>query len=215
MNPDHVPGSQVSARWVEWRRTVDLDGYDARWELMAARGEAVHGEADLVDWLVDGWLPDRDVVDVLDAGCGTGRLAIELVRRGYRAVGVDLDPDMVERARRKVPENHPVISWHVADLSTIRLDREFDVVVMAGNIPLFCEPGSQPSIIGTLASHLRPGGLLVCGWSQETHGDAYRVEHMSRDVDATGMSVEHHFAAWDRAHSSQADDYAVVVARRR
>ena len=214
MSSEHVPGSQVSDRWVEWRRTVDLDGYDARWERMAARGEAVHGEADLVDWLVDGWLPHRDVVDILDAGCGTGRLAIELVRRGYRAVGVDLDPDMVDRARRKAPDNEPVISWHVADLSTLRLDSEFDIVVMAGNIPLFCAAGSQPSMISSLAAHLRPGGLLVCGWSQETHADTYLAAHFSRDVVDSGLSVEHHFSTWDRAEASGSDDYAVVVARR-
>lgn len=206
-----VPGSAVSARWVEWRKSVDLDKYDARWRAMADRGEAVHGEADLVDWLVDGWLAHREVVDVLDAGCGTGRLAIELVRRGYRAVGVDLDADMVERARSKSPSD---ITWHVADLSRVRLDDRFDVAVMAGNIPLFCEPGTQSAIVANMASHLRPGGLLVCGWTQETHDGAYRADRFAADARSTGLTVEHLFATWDRRPAGLADDYAVVVARR-
>jgi hypothetical protein len=35
-----VPGSGVSKRWIEWRRTVDLVKYDQRWDAMAARGAA-------------------------------------------------------------------------------------------------------------------------------------------------------------------------------
>src|SRR5262245_37948055 len=89
------PGAEVSERWAAWRREVDLVEYDARWERLAAAGGAVHGEADLIASL----RPDA----VLDAGCGTGRVAIELARRGIEVVGVDLDADMIEAARRKAP----------------------------------------------------------------------------------------------------------------
>jgi len=70
-----VPGSGVSERWIEWRRTVDLIKYDQRWDAMAARGDSIHGEADFVERLIG----DRKV-RLLDAGCGTGRLAIEMVK---------------------------------------------------------------------------------------------------------------------------------------
>ena len=122
-----VPGSGVSERWIEWRRTVDLIKYDQRWDAMAARGDSIHGEADFVERLIG----DRKV-RLLDAGCGTGRLAIEMVKRGHHAIGADLDPDMIGRAATKAPH----IDWHVADLSELRLDSKFDVIVMAGNIPL-------------------------------------------------------------------------------
>jgi SAM-dependent methyltransferase len=69
--------------------------YDDRWTELSARGENVHGEADLVSSL--------DPRSVLDAGCGTGRVAIELFRRGLDVVGVDLDPSMLARARAKAP----------------------------------------------------------------------------------------------------------------
>ncbi|MFZ9564971.1 MAG: hypothetical protein ACO3AT_07300, partial [Ilumatobacteraceae bacterium] len=55
----NVPGSEVSERWVEWRRTVDLAKYDQRWESMAARGENVHGEADAVTRLIERHVVDR------------------------------------------------------------------------------------------------------------------------------------------------------------
>ena len=208
-----VPGLGVSERWAEWRRRVDLDKYDSRWQAMADRGESVHGEADFVDWLIETLTEPNAterVLRVLDAGCGTGRLAIELTRRGYRTLGVDLDPDMVERAGHKAPD----LRWRVGDLAELDLGETFEVAVMAGNIPLFCAPGVQAGIIASIARHLGPGGLLVCGWSQETRPDAYLVKHLERDAADAGMETVHRFSTWDRGGFDPGGDYAVIVARR-
>lgn len=195
----------MSERWVEWRRSVDLDKYDARWDAMAARGESVHGEADAVSRLTRDHFDGR-ALTVLDAGCGTGRLAIELVNRGHRVVGVDLDPDMIERARRKRPD----IEWHAQDLATFDTGHRFDLIVMAGNIPLFCQPGAQSRIVANLARLLVPGGLLVCGWSQETRPDAYRAEQFVADGETNEMSL---VSAWKNWEGEPFDDsdYAVIV----
>ena len=67
--------------WTAWKDEVDLDRYDARWAAMAQAGENPHGEADLVHSLGPG--------SVLDGGCGTGRVGIELARRAS-----ELDPDI-------------------------------------------------------------------------------------------------------------------------
>lgn len=198
------PGSGVSDRWVRWRRAVDLADYDRRWEEMNARGESIHGEMDFIERLVSG-----RISSILDAGCGTGRLAIEAVRRGHRAVGVDLDPDMIDRARSKAPE----IEWFCSDLSHLELDDVFDVIVMAGNIPLFCAPGSQASIISSLTRHLGPGGTLVCGFSIEQRSDAYLPEDFRRDAESAGLDVIGQYANWDGEASRDGDDYAVIVCR--
>ena len=76
------------------------DEYDARWRTLAAQGANVHGEADLVETL----LREKGRTRVLDAGCGTGRVAIELARRGFSVVGVDADAPMLAAARAKAPE---------------------------------------------------------------------------------------------------------------
>lgn len=208
------PGAEVSLRWIEWRRRMDLDQYDRRWEDMVARGESVHGELDFIERHVT-----DEAIDILDAGCGTGRLAIEAHRRGHRCVGVDLDREMIERARVKDPD----IPWHHADLATLDLGRTFDVAVMAGNIPLFCVPGSQAAIVANLARHLRPGGLLICGFSIERGADAYRASDFCRDAESAGLSLEAVHTAWDAAPLSDAQqsnvdelvgDYVVVVCRR-
>src|SRR5947208_1845916 len=62
--------------------------YDDRWRELAAKGQSVHGEADFVSSLAPS--------SVLDAGCGTGRVAIELARRGVEVVGVDVDRSMLD-----------------------------------------------------------------------------------------------------------------------
>ncbi|HTN78213.1 MAG TPA: class I SAM-dependent methyltransferase, partial [Acidimicrobiales bacterium] len=100
----------------------DGDDYQKQFDDLAEQGVDVHGEADFVMRFA----PES----VLDAGCGTGRVARELARRGVSVVGVDADASMVDTARRLSPE----LEWHVADLATLDLGRTFAVVVMAGNV---------------------------------------------------------------------------------
>ena len=197
---DRVPGSEVSARWVKWRRAIDLDEYDARWQRMIDAGEAAHGEADFLDTLGAG--------AVLDAGCGTGRLAIELAHRGRDVVGVDLDVDMVDRARRKAPQ----IDWHVADLATVNLGRTFPIVVMAGNVLLFCRPGDRAAIVSNLARHVAPGGVLVAGFSLDAPGGLPAATY-DELCSAAGLVLCERYSTWERA-PFEGGDYAVSVHER-
>ncbi|MEY2643300.1 MAG: hypothetical protein RLZZ368_1947 [Actinomycetota bacterium] len=222
----NVPGSEVSERWVEWRRTVDLAKYDQRWESMAARGENVHGEADAVTRLIERHVVDRVGADgprvchVLDAGCGTGRLAVELERRGHIVTAIDLDPDMVDRARAK----SSAIRWLVGDLAklddVIDADDGYDVIVMAGNILNFCAPGSQTAIVHNLVRHLAAGGMLVCGWSQELREDAYLWTDFVRDARELGANLAETWTNWDGdtmpvstlgGEPVRSSDYAVIA----
>ena len=134
--------------------------YDHRFEQLASAGVDVHGEAGLVDSYGAG--------SVLDAGCGTGRVAIELSRRGHTVVGVDVDPAMLEAARCKAPG----LEWVEADLTDphLELGRTFDVVVMAGNVLIFVPPGTEGQAIANAAQWLVPGGHLVSGYSLRRGG---------------------------------------------
>lgn len=142
---------RFSEPWRQWRASVDLDEYETRWDRLAAAGEAVHGEADLVMR----YAPRS----VLDAGCGMGRVAIELAARGVDVVGVDLDADLLARARRRAPQ----LVWVEDDLSRLDLDRRFDVVVMAGNVLPFADEPVRAAVVAACARHLERGGLLITG----------------------------------------------------
>jgi len=87
---------------------------------------------------------------VLDAGCGTGLLTLEMAARGARVWAVDFCAEMVAR----VEGAEKVIC---ADLQTLDLDVRFDAVVCAGALNFV----DAPRAIARLAAHTREGGLLV------------------------------------------------------
>jgi SAM-dependent methyltransferase len=203
----NVPGADVSPRWAAWRAQVDLATYEDRWNRLAAGGQAVHGEADLVA----SYTPRR----VLDAGCGTGRVAIELDRRGIDVVGVDLDDDMLDVARRLAPH----IGWLHADLARDPLGGPYDLVVMAGNVPVFCRPGERRALVANIAAHLEPDGRLIAGFSLESGEDAITLDDYDDACAAAGLRIESRWSTWDRARFAPPrgphPDYAVTVTTRR
>jgi SAM-dependent methyltransferase len=198
---DHASGDHVSERWAQWRRDIDLAEFHSRWQRMEATGTAAHGEADLIETYRPG--------SVLDAGCGMGRVAIELSRRGLDVEGVDLDDDLLAFARADAPH----IPWHLGDLASIGLPRRFDMVAMPGNVMLFCRADHRAPIVSNLAAHLVPGGLLVAGFSLEPHEGAITVDEYDRACTAVGLELVDRFATWERApfHGGL---YAVSVHRR-
>ncbi|MFE1126949.1 class I SAM-dependent DNA methyltransferase [Streptomyces albidoflavus] len=175
------------------------DAYQARFDEIAAGGGEVHGEAELVRSLGPG--------SVLDAGCGTGRVAVELARHGIEVVGVDLDASMLATARRLAPG----LAWHRSDLAGLDLGRSFDVVVMAGNVPLFTAPGTEAELVAGVARHVRPdGGRLVAGFSLDR---GYTLEAYDAHASAAGLDLEARYATWDR-EPYDGGAYAVSVHRR-
>src|SRR5512139_1105914 len=96
------------SRWAELTGGRSGASYAARFAELAASGADVHGEARFCASLVP--IGSR----VLDAGTGTGRVAIRLAELGYHCIGVDLDASMLAEARRLAPE----MTWIKADLAT-------------------------------------------------------------------------------------------------
>ncbi|HVC15409.1 MAG TPA: class I SAM-dependent methyltransferase [Acidimicrobiales bacterium] len=174
------------------------DDYDERFARLAASGADVHGEAAFVS----AFAPET----VLDAGCGTGRVAIELARRGIDVVGVDLDPVMLETGRRKAPG----LAWVAADLATLELGRRFDLVVAAGNVLVFVAPGTEAAVVARLAAHLVAGGRLVAGFRLDM---GLGLDEYDAMASAAGLSLEDRFATWERAPYVAGGAYAVSVHR--
>ena len=145
---------------------------------------------------------------VLDAGCGTGRVATELARREIDVVGVDLDPRMLAVAREKAP----LIRWVEADLSDVDVGRTFDGVVMAGNVMIFLTPGTEGAVVTNLARHLNDAGLFVAGFSL---GQGRLTLETYDDLTAKGgLELVDRWATWDRGFFAPGADYAVSVHRK-
>ena len=182
--------------WDQWRAQVDLDRYDERWRRLAAAGQNPHGEADLVA----SYAP----ASALDGGCGTGRVAIELARRGIAVLGVDADPDMVAAARAKAPE----LEWVTADLADLDRPERFDVIVLAGNVVPYVAPERRARAVAACVAHLAPGGRLVAGFQLRPGWPS--LDDYDRWCASAGARLEDRFATWERAQYA-GGDYAVSV----
>lgn len=183
--------------------------YASRFDRAAAAGADVHGEADFVDHLV------ASQSSILDAGCGTGRVAIELAARGHRCVGVDVSASMLAVAR----ERAPMLRWHRADLARLDLGQRFDVVLAAGNVIPLLEPGTEADVVRRLAEHLAADGLLVSGFGLDPEHlplDDAPVDLASYDgwCSDAGLLLVTRWATWDQAEWDDGG-YAVSVHRRR
>jgi hypothetical protein len=94
-------------------------------------------------------------------------------------------------------------------MSDLQLDRQFDVVLMAGNVPLFTPPGTQAGLVAGCVRHVRPGGRLVCGFQLDR---GYGLADYDDHCRAAGLELEARWATWDRA-PFEGGDYAVSVHR--
>ncbi|MFM7537890.1 MAG: class I SAM-dependent methyltransferase [Acidimicrobiales bacterium] len=198
-------------RWADTPGAATGDAYDARFRALADAGHHVHGEADLV--------ASYGPRCVLDAGCGTGRVAIELARRGSEVLGVDVDPRMLDTARA----NAPTLRWVLGDLATGLASEgplsgelgalRFDVVVAAGNVLIFVAPGTEAAVVATCAGALAPGGRFVTGFQLNPGGYGLGgPEGLDAHARAAGLVLEDRWGTWERAPYT-GGDYAVSVFR--
>jgi len=67
---------------------------------------------------------------ILDIGCGTGRHAIELAKRGYQVVGVDLSESQLNRAKQKAKAAGVNIDFIQKDARELNFENEFELVIM-------------------------------------------------------------------------------------
>jgi SAM-dependent methyltransferase len=98
---------------------------------------------------------------VVDFGCGHGRHANELARRGHRVVGVDRVPGFVERARADAAREGLSTTFVEADLRTTRIDGEFDAAICLFDAFGYFGDEEQALILDHFLAALAPGGKLL------------------------------------------------------
>ncbi|MCW8327625.1 class I SAM-dependent methyltransferase [Photobacterium sp. SDRW27] len=101
---------------------------------------------------------------ILDIGCGTGRHAIELTKRGYSNVrGVDLSESQIARAKEKASAEQLDIDFRVADARNLPFEKEFDLIIMLceGGFPLMETDEMNFEILQNARDALAEGGKLI------------------------------------------------------
>jgi 2-polyprenyl-3-methyl-5-hydroxy-6-metoxy-1,4-benzoquinol methylase len=117
------------------------------------------GECDFIEQEVD----FNKNLKILDVGCGTGRHAIELTKRGYSVTGVDLSESQLERAKQKAAEQKLAIKFIKADARNLPFENEFDLAIMLceGGFPLMETDEMNFQILQSVAKSLKPKSKII------------------------------------------------------
>jgi SAM-dependent methyltransferase len=98
---------------------------------------------------------------ILDVGCGLGLHAIELTRRGYLVVGLDLSLPMLSRAADEAQDHGFKINFLHADMREMNFEGAFDAVLLWGTTLGYFDDETNKGVLERIHRALKPGGLLL------------------------------------------------------
>jgi len=97
-----------------------------------------------------------------DLGCGTGRTTVELARRGYDAIGIDLSVNMLSEAQFNSDEAGVDVFWVSGDITDLQLAGEVDVfTALTDTLNHLYEPGQIEKVICAASSYMAPGAVFI------------------------------------------------------
>lgn len=96
---------------------------------------------------------------LLDAGCGTGRHAVDLARRGYRVTGLDASADLVAVARQRA--GAAGVPFIIADLTALPAAPQYDAILCRGVLNDLVDDQARRNAFQAFARALGRGGALV------------------------------------------------------
>jgi len=136
---------------------------------------------------------ERRVEDVLDVACGTGGPSLEMARRGYNVVGVDLHREVIEIAMEKAARMGLRVSFRVADvreLDAVFPTESFDAVTMFfTSLNYLIRVNDLKKAMRSIYNVLREGGVFVAD-IPNPYEALYRLGSRGGEGSPTAWSVE-------------------------
>jgi 2-polyprenyl-3-methyl-5-hydroxy-6-metoxy-1,4-benzoquinol methylase len=150
---------------------VDPQWYKKIWSLSIQDMSWVERTKEEVDFVVQALQLQGDE-RVLDLACGFGRHSLELARRGYSVLGVDITPAYVDEALKRAKNDHLDAQFICADLRDVSFRAEFDVVLNLadGAIGYLEDAQENLKIFDLIASSLKTGGKHLMGVCNGSYG---------------------------------------------
>lgn len=123
---------------------------------------------------------------ILDVGCGTGRHAIELAKRGYQVTGIDLSEDQLKKAREKAGNEGVEVTFLQRDARDFSFDDPFDLVIMIceGAFPLMETDEMNFRILQKAERSVKQGGKFIL----TTLNVLFPLHHSVEDFTNTGST---------------------------
>jgi len=137
---------------------------------------------------------------VLDLACGIGRHSLELRRRGFEVVGVDISPELLAMAEQSAAEAGLEVTFMQADLRDLELSEEFDLVLSLndGAVGYFETDEENRRTFEVIARALRPGGGHLVQLPNVLHAERNLPKKSWIVGESTLELSDHHWNAEDR-----------------
>lgn len=110
---------------------------------------------------IHGFLSLPSGAAVVDLGCGRGRHAVPLARRGYRVTGVDISDYMIRMARKYADREGVEVEWVQEDMRTFCRRGAFDLVLSLFTSFGYFSDAENQAVLDNIGSSLRKGGTLL------------------------------------------------------
>ncbi|MFT3741538.1 MAG: methyltransferase domain-containing protein [Gammaproteobacteria bacterium] len=94
--------------------------------------------------------------EILDVGCGSGKISAEMAKRAKKVVGIDISPEMVEFASQNYPFKN--LSFIVGDVTTFNINKKFDLIVSFWTLSWVKD---QEKALRNIITHLKEGGSVL------------------------------------------------------
>lgn len=143
---------------------MSVFGEYARYYDLLYRDKDYEAEVDFVTNLLRCHAPDTS--SILELGCGTGRHAELLARRGYRVHGIDRSEEMLADACLRrcslAEEIQEKLAFSCADVRSVKLPDRFDAIISLFHVMSYMTDSADlHQVFDSVREHLKPGGLFL------------------------------------------------------
>jgi len=153
--PAQLPSRPPPKKKHQWWEDLFSDDYLRTVPVPSAK--SIHKQVDFIETR----LGLAKGAAILDVGCGLGLHAIELTRRGYVVVGLDLSLPMLSRAADEAQDQGFKINFLHADMREMNFEGAFDAVLVWGTTLGYFDDDSNKAVLDRFHRALKPGGLLL------------------------------------------------------